>query len=160
MSETLSAGPAGIPADAAGFFVVRQYLVDLSIESPFGRLPDAHIPYIQLEAGAQVNAASTEDSQVFFVDLLMRLDAKVDSRAVFVAELKYRTEVRLQHVAQDEVPHVLYVGVPETAIGTVQEIFAANFRYAGYPELQLKGVDFAALFAARLEEVAAAGAQH
>ena len=28
------------PVEAAGFFVLRHFLVDLSVESPFGRLPD------------------------------------------------------------------------------------------------------------------------
>ncbi len=149
MTET-SPTPNALP-DAPGFVIARHYLLDLSVESPFGRLNEALVDAVETSDAVQVDVfPPVEGSPVYRVDVTIRLAAQIQGREFFVSELRHRAEVLLHKVAPEDAGHILNVEVPEALLPACGEILAHTARFAGYPAMVVQGLDFDSAYRARL----------
>lgn len=139
------AQPVPIP-DAPGIVILHHALVDLSVENPHGYLRPEYaaevVPAYQTEVA--VTPVPAIDAQR--VDVMVRLSARSGLQLVFVIEMTYRADVRLHQVSPEDAPRVLHVDVPEALFPGIKEILETCGRFAGYPDMQVHGVDFAGAF--------------
>jgi preprotein translocase subunit SecB len=150
MNETVISPDSAAPAsDAAGFFILHHVMVDLSVENPFGRIPDDAAAGLRLSHEVAVSTAPLGEPETHGVNVFQRLTATVGEHVAFLAELNYRIEVRLQGIAADDVARVLEVEVPESLAPVLRAILEQNGAFAGYPEMRLDGLGFAEAFAQR-----------
>ncbi len=144
-SKELTAVP-----DAPGFVIVRHFLVDLSVESPYGRLPPDLLPSLVPSQGVAVIVREvTGVTDTYLVDVQLRLGASAQQQVAFVLELTYRIEVLLHQVAEEDRLEVLHVQVPDALAAAMQEIAETNSRFAGYPEAKIFELGFAHAYAER-----------
>lgn len=147
MSESESASPAQAP-DAPGFFIVRHYLSDLSVECPFGRIDAEHLPALRMGHDLRMEAIPLDAAAgVYRVDIFVRLTAAVNEQVVFVAELTYRVDVQLHLIAEDKLLETLVVEVPNAMQPVLRAIFEQNGEWAGYPDMRVGDLDFAKAYA-------------
>lgn len=132
-------------SDRPGFEIIRNYLNDLSVENPFGRVPDEAADQLQQTASVRVEALPLA-AEMWQVNLWLELKATLHSQVVFLAELNYRAEVKLHHIPEPVAPQILHVDVPTTIFPVIQKIVADNGSFAGYPGLQLNPIDFRSIF--------------
>ena len=147
MTEPLAANPV-LPPDAPGFFILRHYLLDLSVECPFGRIDAAHLPVLRMGHDLRMAALPLDAEQsIFRVDIFVRLSAAINDQLVFIAELTYRVEVQLHMIAEADAPEILVVGVPNAMQPVLRTIFEQNGDWAGYPDMRIGNLDFAKAYA-------------
>lgn len=147
MSELESDNPTQAP-DAPGFFILRHYLLDLSVECPFGRIDAAHLPALRMGHDLRMEAIPLDSVEAIYrVDTFVRLTAAVDEQVVFIAELTYRVEVQLHLIAEANLLETLVVGVPNTMQPVFRAIFEQNGEWAGYPDMRIGDLDFAKAYA-------------
>lgn len=140
--------PTPLP-DAAGFILLRHYLLDLSIENPLGRINEQVLSDLTSHHSTAVRVAVPADPTLpHWVDITVHLAAQAGERIVFVAELTYRAEVMLHNVPEAEAAHVLQVQVPESLLPAFQEIISRNAFYGGYQGLVIHALDFEGAFRA------------
>lgn len=150
MSTTPKLQPAPLP-DAPGFLILYHALVDLSLENPHGRLPEAYLAEIAPEYELVVRVTPLAQPDCHRIDTLVRLSARAGIQVIFVAELTYRAEVQLHRVPAEDVQRVLHVEVAEGLFPLIKEVFETNGRFAGYSGVHLDGLDFAKAFASGRE---------
>ena len=137
--------------DAPGFVIARHYLLDLSVENPYGRLNDALVDAVETSDAVQVEVfPPVESSPAYRVDVTIRLAAQLQGREFFVSELRHRAEVLLHKVAPDDAGHILHVQVPEALLPACGEILSHAARFAGYPGMVLRSLDFDSAYRANL----------
>lgn len=144
MTEISVTSDTALP-DAPGFLILNHYLVDLSVENPMGRLSDEYLNEIAAEHGVHVKVSPLPEG-CHRVDIFVRLTARAGIQTVFVAELNYRADARLHQVPDQAAAEILHVQLPSALLPFIKDIFESNGRFAGYPGLQLHGLDFAAAF--------------
>lgn len=143
---TDASGHDHVPEDAPGFFINRHFLVDLSVENPYGRLPDDVLPQLRLDHGVHIETKPLDQPNLHQVDIWLRLTVAADAQPVFVTELNYRAEVELKLIPDPVVPQTLNVDVPEALTPMLQDVFSSATRHSGYPDLKLHNLDFRSLF--------------
>lgn len=159
MTETTETTPAAatsttsdaIPLpDEPGVILLHHALIDLSVENPHGYLKPELAAEIAPEYETDVRVSPAEDNPgAFRVDVMARLSARAGLRIVFVAEVTYRAEVQLHQVTPENTDYVLQVEVPSAMYPTLKDILETGGRFAGYPGMQVEGLDFEAAYAAR-----------
>lgn len=158
-----SSAPDGTPAVAEppgpGFFVHRHYLTDLSVESPFGRIPDEATQHLLMGYDARVSASPMEEEGTHQVDAMVQLQAAVGEQKVFLAELTYRMIVQLHQIATDDIPETLLVHVPTFMNPAMKSVFEHTGAFAGYPDMKVGQFDFAGAFQRQKDSLAAAAAE-
>lgn len=143
--ESASTTPS---ADAPGFFIVRHYLSDLSVECPFGRIDAEHLPALRMGHDLRMEAIPLDAvAGVYRVDIFVRLTAAVNEQVVFVAELTYRVDVQLHLIAEANLLETLVVEVPNAMQPVLRAIFEQNGEWAGYPDMRVVDLDFAKAYA-------------
>jgi preprotein translocase subunit SecB len=134
------------PTEAVGFFILKHFLVDLSVESPFGRVADESAIAMGFQQEIAVLAQASGEPDTHRVDLRVRLTAQAGEQAVFLLELTYRVEVRLQNVLDENRARMLEVEVPEAVSATLRAIMEQCGTFAGYPEMRVAGLGFDVAF--------------
>jgi len=148
LAASASAEPLLVPLpDAPGFILLHHALVDLSVENPHGYLKPEYAAEIapEYETDVRVTPLPATDSQR--VDVMVRLSARAGIQVVFVMEVTYRAEVQLHRISPEDAPRVLHVEVAEALFPMIKEILETCGRFAGYPDMEVYGVDFAAALA-------------
>jgi len=137
--------------DIPGAYILEQYLADFSIENPGGRVSPEQAAELVLGMEASVYAAELPDTTDgrYGVQIALGLPARLGERIIFLIEMRYRVNVQVQGVAAETIPALLQVQVPNAVFPAIKEIVQRNGAFAGYPELLLLPIDFAALFQAR-----------
>ena len=141
-------------APGPGFRILAQYVRDLSFENP--KAPDSlrveGKPAIDL--GVEMNAQGRADG-LFEVDLKLSIKATTDAMPVFQVELLYGGLFALQGVTEDEIEPLLLTECPRYLFPFAREIIARATADGGfYPPFMMDPIDFAAIYAARKEDVA------
>jgi preprotein translocase subunit SecB len=137
--------------DAPGFVIARHYLLDLSVENPYGRLNEALVDTVETSDAVQVDVfPPVDNSPVYRVDVTIRLTAQTHGREFFVSELRHRAEVLLHQVPPEDVGHILNVQVPEALLPACSGILMHTARFAGYPGMVIQGLDFDSAYRTRL----------
>jgi preprotein translocase subunit SecB len=134
--------------DTPGAYILEHYLADFSIENLAGRLPAEQAAELALGMEASVYAAPLPEAApgMHGVQITLGLPAQQGERIIFLIEMRYRVNVRVQGVSPENIPALLQVQVPSAVFPAIKEIVERNGAFAGYPELVLLPIDFAALF--------------
>lgn len=135
-----------------GFIITKSFLSDLSIENPFGPVSAdlAEEIYVGMEGEVNVKPMITPDC--YQVQVNLTLTAKLQLKTVFLAEISYLAEVRLEGIPDLVAPQILFVDVPDTVFPHIQEIILRNGGFAGYGEMHLHPLDFRSQFLTRYGE--------
>ena len=133
-----------------GFFIIRNYLHDLSVENPVGRVAkNEDIAQLRFGLEGRVEVKPMEAPNTSLVEINMQLTSMLREQVVFLVDVTYRVEVELRGIPELVAPFTLSVNVPEAIFPVLQEILQRNAGYAGYPEMQMRMPDFRALYVAK-----------
>lgn len=149
------------PAQAAGatqpmLAINTQYIKDLSFEVPNGTQAFLALqktqPNISLNLDVQANPVDEAANQ-FEVVLHVKADCKIGDVVGFIVELVY-SGIFTVNMPKDHLHPVLLIECPRLLFPFARNILADVTRDGGFPPLMLGMVDFAALYQARLNEIA------
>jgi len=137
-----------------GFRILAQYVRDLSFENP--RAPDSlrieGKP--QIDMGVELNAQGRPDG-LFEVDLKLSIKAATETMSVFQVELLYGGLFQLQGVSEQDIEPMLLIECPRYLFPFAREIVARATADGGfYPPFMLDPIDFAGIYAARMQQAA------
>jgi preprotein translocase subunit SecB len=156
MTDATPADASGAPAQQppAGFRILAQYVRDLSFENP--RAPDSlrleGKP--QIDMGVELNAAGRPDG-LFEVDVKLSIKASTETTPVFHVELLYGGLFQLQGVSEQDIEPMLLIECPRYLFPYAREIVARATSDGGfYPPFMLDPIDFAGIYAARMQQAA------
>ena len=140
-----------------GFRILAQYVRDLSFENP--KAPDSlridGRPSIDM--GVELNAQGRPDG-LFEVDLKLSIKASTEALSVFQVELLYGGLFQLSGIAEADIEPMLLIECPRYLFPYAREIIARATADGGfYPPFMLDPIDFAGIYAARLQQQAQAG---
>jgi preprotein translocase subunit SecB len=133
---------------------LAQYVKDLSFENPnaprsLGPQPDAPNISVQVNVGAK----PISDGE-FEVDLTLEGKAGEGEGLLFNFELVYSGVFRLANIPEQHVHQVLMIECPRLLFPFARAILANSVRDGGFPPFLLQPIDFAALYQARMAEMA------
>ena len=154
MAEMTNGGAAPSTDGRRQLAINAQYVKDLSFENP--RAPHSLLQPPQgvapeLQVGVDVKAQSLA-ADVYEVVMTLKVETKVQSDVVFVAEIAYGAVVSLINTAQEEVPVALMVEVPRLLFPYVRNIVSELTRDGGYTPLLLSPIDFVEIYRRRIAE--------
>ncbi|MFQ3622779.1 MAG: protein-export chaperone SecB [Acetobacteraceae bacterium] len=148
MTETAGNGSGAAPQaqGAPGLAINLQYVKDLSFEVPgapdiFTQLRTQPDVAINLDVNARQVAASS-----FEVVLSIRVEAKAEQRAAFIAELDYAGIFTLNNIPQELLEPVLLAEAPRLLFPFARNLVAEVTREGGFPPVMLQPIDFLALW--------------
>ena len=135
-----------------GFRILAQYVRDLSFENP--KAPDSlridGRPSIDM--GVELNAQGRPDG-LFEVDIKLSIKASTEALAVFQVELLYGGLFQLSGVAEKDIEPLLLIECPRYLFPYAREIIARATADGGfYPPFMLDPIDFAGIYAARMQQ--------
>ncbi len=132
-----------------------QYIKDLSFEVP--NSPGIYGKMMQEQPDVSVNvdvdAHKLTDTQ-FEVIVKIRADCKVQEEVAFICELAYGGIFEI-NVPAEHLEPMLLIECPRMLFPFAREILASTTRNGSFPPMMLNPVDFAGMYRARLEAVAA-----
>lgn len=139
-----------------GFRILAQFVRDLSFENP--KAPDSlrieGKP--QIDMGVELNAQGRPDG-LFEVDIKLSIKASTESTAVFHVELLYGGLFQLTGIAEKDIEPLLLIECPRYLFPYAREIVARATADGGfYPPFMLDPIDFAGIYAARMQQQAQA----
>ena len=141
--------------EAAPLTIHDQYIKDLSFEVPnapgiFGKMmqnqPDVAV-------NVDVDAQKLAEKQ-FEVVLKIRADCKVGEDVAFICELAYGGIFEI-NVPDEHIEPMLLIECPRMLFPFARHIVANTTRDGSFPPMMLSPVDFASMYRARLEALAA-----
>ena len=145
--------PAG--EGGAGFRILAQFVRDLSFENP--KAPESlrieGKPAIDL--GVELATQGRPDG-LFEVDLKLSIKASTDATAVFHVELVYGGLFQLNNVAPQDIEPMLLIECPRYLFPFARQVVASATADGGfYPPFMLDPIDFAGIYVARQQQIAA-----
>jgi preprotein translocase subunit SecB len=141
--------------------VLAQYVKDLSFENPMAaaaaRAYESQ-PLIDMGVEVKTRPASAE-SDVFEVDLRIKVDAKRGEEVLFLIDLVYGGLFQFANVRPEDVEPLLWIECPRLLFPFSRQVLAEITREGGYPPLLVNPIDFTPLYYAemRAREEAAQG---
>jgi preprotein translocase subunit SecB len=147
MSSEGTQAPPGIP----NLQVAAQYIKDLSFENPGAMANITDRP--QIELAVDLNAARLAEQDMFEVELKIRVDAKNESKPLFLLEVAYAGIFRLTNVSDVATQQmILLIQAPHMLFPFVRRIVSDVVRDGGMPPLMIEPIDFMALYQARVAQ--------
>jgi preprotein translocase subunit SecB len=149
--QSEGAGPDGVP----GIRILAQFIRDLSFENP--RAPDslrAGGPQPQIDLSVKMNGRGRPDG-FFEVDLKLSATAHTGGEAVFQVELLYGGLFQINGVPEAEMEPILLIECPRFLFPFARRVIADVTAEGGFPPFMLDPIDFGAVYASRLAQIAA-----
>ncbi|MCA1952419.1 MAG: protein-export chaperone SecB [Hyphomicrobiales bacterium] len=137
---------------------LAQYVKDLSFENPNAPRslgPQETAPNIAIQVN--VNAKPLQDGN-FEVELMFEGTAGEGENILFRFDLNYAGVFHLSNIPQQHVHQVLMIECPRMMFPFARAVLANAVRDGGFPPFLLQPIDFAALYQARVNELAQQGA--
>jgi preprotein translocase subunit SecB len=153
MTET-NGGQAGANAPALNCLV--QYCKDLSFENPNAPRslgPQEKSPNINIQVNVNAKQLAEHD---FEVDILLEGSAGEGADALFKFELTYAGVFRLINIPAEQSHPVVMIECPRLLFPFARQMVADAVRNGGFPPLYLDPIDFATLYAQRMQQAQAA----
>jgi len=155
-TEPNGSAPVNTPP-TPGFRILAQYVRDLSFENP--KAPDSlridGRPSIDM--GVELNALGRPDG-LFEVDVKLSIKATTEAMSVFQVELVYGGLFQIAGVAEKDIEPMLLIECPRYLFPFAREIIARATADGGfYPPFMLDPIDFAGIYAARMQQQAQPG---
>jgi preprotein translocase subunit SecB len=134
-----------------------QFTKDLSFENPNAPRslgPQDKAPNISVNVN--VNAKQLAENE-FEVNIMLEGSAGEGANTLFKFELDYAGIFRLQNIPEEQKHPIVMIECPRLLFPFARQIIAEAVRGGGFPPLYLDPIDFAALYQARMAEVARQG---
>jgi preprotein translocase subunit SecB len=130
-----------------------QYIKDLSFESPSAPqifAPTQAAPSINM--GVNVHSRGIGEN-TFEVVLALKMDAKLEGKTAFIAELSYGGVFMLPVLPEEQMKVFLLVEGPRLLFPFARAILSHAVREGGFPHVMITPIDFMALYAANKNNV-------
>jgi len=163
MTDVTPPADTNAPADGqnpaaegpGGFRILAQFVRDLSFENP--KAPESlrieGKPAIDL--GVELSAQGRPDG-LFEVDLKLSIKATNETTPVFHVELVYGGLFQLNNVAPQDIEPMLLIECPRYLFPFARQVVASATADGGfYPPFMLDPIDFAGIYVARQQQIAA-----
>ena len=142
-----------MPAAPMQIAVSAQYIKDFSFESP-------HAPQIfaptqtppEITIGVNLRTRPLAE-HTFEVLLMLRLEAKIEGKSAFIAELTYGGVFILPPGSEEQTKMLLLIGCPRLLFPYARAIVSEAVREGGFPQIMITPIDFAALYHANKNNV-------
>ena len=142
-------GEAGGPP---GIRVVRQFIRDVSFENP--KAPESLVGDApQIEMGVELNARGRDDG-LFDVELKLTASAKRNGETAFHVEVVNAGLFQVMNAPQELVEPLLLIECPRFLFPYSRRLISDLVTEGGFPPLHLDPIDFAAVYAARQQQMA------
>ncbi len=142
------------PGEGPGLRVLAQYIRDLSFENP--RAPEslrATAGQPQIDLGVEMSARPRPDD-LHEVDIKLTATARsVGGELAFQIELVYGGLFQIQGVPEADLESVLMIECPRFLFPFARRILADLTSEGGFPPFLLDPLDFAAVYAARRQQM-------
>lgn len=148
MSEENQSAQGGLQMTVNG-----QYVKDLSFE-----VPNAPAIYSELsKAAPEIPIGIDIEAQqvgehAYEVVLKININAKVNGKAAFIAELSYAGIFTVQGIPQEHLQPLLLIECPRLIFPFARNIIADMTRDGGFPPLMMQPIDFLALYRQRMAQ--------
>jgi preprotein translocase subunit SecB len=145
--------PADLSASARPITVAAQYIKDFSFESPNAPqifAPTQSAPEIQMNVNLQTRSLQTNNYEVV---LSMKMEAKIEGKTAFIAELAYAGVFVLPAMPEDQVRLFLLVEAPRILFPYARASLTGVVREGGFPYVMIQPVDFMALYLANKDNI-------
>jgi len=161
MSENGQAGaaPGGADGQTAqtqpSLAIVRQYVKDLSFESPNAPDsldPDKGQPQVQLAVNIQ---ARTGENNLYEVELRIEAKGNHGEETAFVVELVYGALFQLKDFPADTLEMVCMIECPRLLFPFARRVVADATRDGGFSPLLIDPIDFSALYRDHQNQISA-----
>ena len=135
-----------------------QFIKDLSFENPNAPRslgPQEKAPNISINVN--VNAKQMSETE-FEVNIMLEGSAGEGANTLFKFELDYAGIFRLANIPEEQKHPIVMIECPRLLFPFARQIVAEAVRGGGFPPLYIDPIDFAALYQARMAEVAQSAA--
>lgn len=144
--------------DTPVFAIEKTYVRDLSIEVP--NAPEIFLvqetPEVNIELGTRARPLG---DGVFESLLTVTVSAKLDEKTCFLVEVSQAGIFRILNIPDNQVEPLLAVACPNILFPFAREVVSDAITRAGFSPVILQPVNFEAMYASRLEELAAQSGQ-
>ncbi len=134
-----------------------QFTKDFSFENPNAPRslgPQDKAPNISINVN--VNAKQLADTE-FEVNIMLEGAAGEGANTLFKFELDYAGIFRLLNIPEEQRHPIVMIECPRLLFPFARQIIAEAVRGGGFPPLYIDPIDFAALYQARMAEIAKQG---
>ncbi len=133
--------------------VGAQYIKDFSFESP--NAPQIFAPTQsspEINMGVNVNTRAVGDG-AYEVVLILKLEAKIDGKSAFIAELSYGGVFMLPGMPEQQLRAFLLVECPRILFPFARQVLMNAVREGGFPHVMISPIDFGALYMANKDNI-------
>ena len=132
--------------------VVAQYTKDLSFENinPISQITTSN-EQPNIDVQLKVNTNKTKQEDVYSVELITEITARVKNTTLFVLELTYCGEFLIKGFDEELMNPILYIECPRLLFPFARSIISNAVNEGGFPPLFLAPVDFASLYQQQME---------
>lgn len=131
-----------------------QYVRDFSFENP--NAPQIFAPSDKapaIEIGVNLRTRPLDDTGKHEVLLMLRLQAKVEDKTAFIAEITYGGVFALPPLPEEQTKLLLLIECPRLLFPFARAILADAVRNGGFPQIIINPIDFGALYRANKDNV-------
>lgn len=152
------------PADQAAaqpqqITVTVQYVKDFSLENPNAPTifaPTANQPVMNMGVNVQTRGLAENTYEVL---LMLHLDAKIDDKVALITELTYGGVFVIPPMPEEQLKFFLMAEGPRYLFPFARSVIANAVRDAGFPQILINPIDFAALYQANAQNIQNGAAQ-
>jgi preprotein translocase subunit SecB len=130
-----------------------QYIKDFSFESPNAPqifAPTQSAPEINM--GVNVSTRAVGDN-AYEVMLVLKLDAKLEGKNAFIAELSYGGIFMIPNMPEQQLRAFLLVECPRILFPFARQILMSSIRDGGFPHVLISPIDFGALYMSNKDNI-------
>jgi preprotein translocase subunit SecB len=151
MADIPQAG--GSPPGPATFSIEKIYVKDLSLENPGAPQSFRQQEGPQIEIGLRTSGDQIEPD-IYESVLTITLTAKTGDKTLFLVEASQAGIFTIRGVPPDQMQGVLAVHCPTVIFPYIRETLADAVTRAGFPPVHLAPINFEALYAQQLAQLA------
>lgn len=144
---------ATAPTATAGFSIEKIYIKDLSLENPGAPLSFKQQEAPQVEVGLRTSGEQIEPD-VYESVLTITLTAKTGDKTLFLVEASQAGIFTIRGVPPEQIQGVLAVHCPTVIFPYIRETLADAVTRAGFPPVHLAPINFEALYAQQMSQMA------
>jgi len=150
-----TATPPAPPPGSMPVTVTVQYIKDFSFESPNAPqifAPTDKPPQLSMGVNIHTRVLAENNHEVL---LALKLEAKLDGKTAFIAELIYGGVFVLPAMPEESMRFFLLVEAPRLLFPFARGILSGAVRDGGFPHVMINPIDFMGLYIANKNNVGA-----
>ena len=136
-------------ATQASFSLETVYIKDMSFESPNSPQVFLKQEQPQLDIHIDIQHSKLDDDNLYEVILPLSIEAKVDDKTVFLAEVHQAGLFQISGVDEENLPMVLEISCANILLPFARETVASMIGHGGFPPVLVNPVNFEVLFQQR-----------